>query len=193
MKNYNLTHLTDSDDKVASAKSREAFNQAVNQYKPLTEEQKLMICYVAQRHYGQATPAQAMLLWITMGVKGPEKYALQPIASIAGCLADRLTPGNCTQPFTTKEFSILIRIIDGRLKNASAKMAAILAMPDQYAIQSHVREAAARYAQSGPNLVMPNGGVHGVQGWLRLSELFPPIRKEHLPVESVDNIMGMFG
>ena len=185
MKNYNLPNLTDADNQSTWVEAYRAFTKALHAHPPTTDTQ-LAIRYIAQRAYGHATTAQALLLLATLGPQAP--CNLPHIDKVDNLLADRLSsPATCTQTMTVKELYTLIHVLDGTLKQAHDKLA-FIAQADQATLQRAIRQLTGEWHKNAANVILPGEGVGPgkyLRGWLRINELFPPVRDKDAQAEDV--------
>lgn len=179
MINYKLKPLTDSYDFPSVKASRKGLAKALADNAPLSDETKQVIRHIAQRDWGNATVAQGLFLLATMQLNSPDKVVtLEPIDVIPSMMKARLDDGQCTQPLTTKELNVMIRVVNGKIKHAAQKMVWILGMSSTD-LRHYCKESilATRCTERGDTINLPPNGVNGLSGFFRVGELLPFIGK----------------
>lgn len=192
MKNYNLPNFTDADNKDTWEAAYNAMKKALKAHPP-SDATKKLFRRVMHRNFGNATPAQALLLLATLGPQAP--MDLDDITVIPGLINDRSAiPATCTQSLTVKELFTLTNIVNGHIKQAADKMAFIV-QADQATLQRALNQLTADWHKNHANVILPGEGVGPgkyLRGWLRINELFPPVRDANDNLVEDDLITNLF-
>lgn len=189
---YIIPHLTDSSDPVSLHASHSGYDAALSTHGPSPALYRTLDAIVDRDYGPHATPAQGIFLLAAMARPKP----MPTDAAIAAALGSRVQQGALTgtpHPRTsgfcsehddlpdhlgTKEINLLIRVLDGKIKDAPAKLTYIMGLsPEQLRNCVAGVIAAKKLVTSNGRVNMPAAGIQGLRGFLAVSELLPPARK----------------